>query len=87
MAESAGRNGAVRRRNVAEDAIPGCPGPAGGTGGPRGGRLAVSGMKSRVQRGREHMRRLLDECCVFELDHRGTVVGFEARGRCGCEKS
>lgn len=47
--------------------------------------VSVSGMKSRVQRGRAQLRALLDECCRFDLDCRGTVVGYESRGRCGCD--
>ncbi len=42
--------------------------------------LSVSGMKSRVQRGRAKLRDLLLECCHVELDGRKGVVGFEPHG-------
>lgn len=46
--------------------------------------LSVSGMKSRVQRARGHLRTALDECCRIALDRRGGVIGYEARtNECG----
>ena len=45
--------------------------------------LSVSGAKSRVQRGREMMRRMLLDCCHLEFDRRGNVVDYERRGGCG----
>jgi RNA polymerase sigma-70 factor (ECF subfamily) len=49
--------------------------------------LSVSGMKSRVQRARLHLRTALDECCRVALDRRGGLIGYEARtDQCGtCE--
>ncbi len=41
--------------------------------------LSTSGMKSRVQRGREQLKQLLLACCAIELDVRGGVIG---RGEC-----
>jgi RNA polymerase sigma-70 factor (ECF subfamily) len=41
--------------------------------------LSVSGMKSRVQRARLHLRTALDECCRIALDLRGGIIGYEAR--------
>lgn len=41
--------------------------------------LSLSGMKSRVQRGRARMRQSLLECCHVELDRRGGIVDYEAR--------
>ena len=41
--------------------------------------LSVSGMKSRVQRARLHLRTALDECCRIALDRRGGIIGYEAR--------
>ncbi|HTM22712.1 MAG TPA: sigma-70 family RNA polymerase sigma factor [Kofleriaceae bacterium] len=38
--------------------------------------ISVSGMKSRVQRGRAQLRHLLEQCCDIELDARGKVSGF-----------
>jgi RNA polymerase sigma-70 factor (ECF subfamily) len=46
--------------------------------------LSVSGMKSRVQRARSHLRVALDDCCRIALDRRGGVIGFEGR-RGDCE--
>ena len=47
--------------------------------------ISVSGMKSRVQRGREQLRRMLVRCCEIEVDARGGVADFHLResGTCG----
>jgi len=44
--------------------------------------ISASGMRTRVQRGRERLRALFDACCQFELDRRGGIVSYESR--CGC---
>lgn len=41
--------------------------------------MSVSGMKSRVQRGREKIRAMFEECCQISVDCRGRVVECEAR--------
>jgi len=41
--------------------------------------ISLSGMKSRVQRGREKIRDMFDECCRISVDCRGRVVECEAR--------
>jgi RNA polymerase sigma-70 factor (ECF subfamily) len=41
--------------------------------------LSLSGAKSRVQRGRGLVLDLLNDCCRFERDHHGTMVGYEPR--------
>jgi RNA polymerase sigma-70 factor, ECF subfamily len=41
--------------------------------------ISVSGMKSRVQRGREQLREALEACCNIALDVRGHVVSCEPR--------
>ncbi len=41
--------------------------------------VSLSGMKSRVQRGREKLRGLLEDCCEIALDARGRVIGCEPR--------
>ena len=41
--------------------------------------ISLSGMKSRVQRGRQRLREALEDCCHIALDARGRVVGFEPR--------
>jgi len=48
--------------------------------------LSVPGMKSRVQRGRQQLRRMLDECCLIELDRRRGVVDYELRRPDSCSK-
>lgn len=41
--------------------------------------ISVSGMKSRVQRGRDQLRALFVRCCVVEFDRRGGLVDYAAR--------
>ena len=41
--------------------------------------LSVSGMKSRVQRGRHQLRDMLEACCVIALDRRGGVTDYDLR--------
>jgi RNA polymerase sigma-70 factor, ECF subfamily len=41
--------------------------------------ISLSGMKSRVQRGRERIRDMFDECCHVSVDCRGRVVECEPR--------
>lgn len=47
--------------------------------------ISLSGMKSRVQRGRDRLRQLVEACCEIALDARGHVIGCEPRDRpCRC---
>ena len=39
--------------------------------------LSLSGMKSRVQRGRAQLRGKILECCHIEFDRRGGVADYE----------
>lgn len=41
--------------------------------------VSVSGMKSRVQRGRRLLRSALEDCCTIALDPRGGVISCEPR--------
>ena len=41
--------------------------------------VSHSGLKSRVQRGRERIRYMFDECCQISVDGRGRVVECEPR--------
>lgn len=41
--------------------------------------LSLSGMKSRVQRGRAQLKQMLDDCCLIDLDRRRAVVDYEVR--------
>jgi RNA polymerase sigma-70 factor (ECF subfamily) len=46
--------------------------------------ISLSGAKSRVQRGREQLKQMLHECCSFEFDRRGKVIGCEPRTAASC---
>jgi RNA polymerase sigma-70 factor (ECF subfamily) len=46
--------------------------------------LSVSGMKSRVQRGRKQLRAVLEACCRVDLDSQGSIVTYEARRGDAC---
>lgn len=39
--------------------------------------ISLSGAKSRVQRARAMLKTVLDDCCRFEFDMRGHLVGFQ----------
>ena len=41
--------------------------------------ISLSGMKSRVQRGRKMVHEALQRCCQFELDSRGRMVACNSR--------
>ena len=47
--------------------------------------LSLSGMKSRVQRGRRMLREMFEECCALNIDARGRVMEAQRRelGTCG----
>ena len=46
--------------------------------------LSLSGMKSRVQRGRKALEQLLHDCCRIELDAGGRITDYQPQGRwCG----
>ncbi|MES0372137.1 MAG: RNA polymerase sigma factor SigZ [Mariprofundaceae bacterium] len=38
--------------------------------------LSLSAAKSRIQRGRAMIKDMLNDCCRFEIDHRGTMVDY-----------
>lgn len=46
--------------------------------------ISLSGMKSRVQRGRKQLKQMLDDCCLIQLDGRRAVIGYEVRDA-GCD--
>jgi RNA polymerase sigma-70 factor (ECF subfamily) len=47
--------------------------------------VSLSGMKSRVQRGRRRLAQLLDACCALTLDARGVPMDYTPSSRCeGC---
>lgn len=41
--------------------------------------ISLSGAKSRVQRGREHVKSLFMQCCDFEFDKRGKIIDYQRR--------
>lgn len=41
--------------------------------------ISLFGMKSRVQRGRKQLTRMLDDCCLIEFDGRGGVIDYRTR--------
>jgi RNA polymerase sigma-70 factor (ECF subfamily) len=41
--------------------------------------LSLSGMKSRVQRGRRQLKGMLEACCTIELDRRRGVTDYDVR--------
>jgi RNA polymerase sigma-70 factor (ECF subfamily) len=41
--------------------------------------VSLSGMKSRVQRGRQQIREMLQACCEIALDARGRVLSYDRR--------
>jgi RNA polymerase sigma-70 factor (ECF subfamily) len=46
--------------------------------------ITLSGMKSRVQRGRQALRQILDACCQIDLDAGGRVTDYQPRANaCG----
>ena len=46
--------------------------------------VSVSGMKSRIQRGRKQLKAVLEACCRIDLDRRGDIVGYEPRAAAPC---
>ena len=47
--------------------------------------VSVSGMKSRVQRGRRQLRAALEACCRVQLDRRGGILAVAPRADGGCD--
>lgn len=50
--------------------------------------VSLSAMKSRIQRGRQQLKAVLEDCCRVQLDRRGTIVAYDPRqpNSCGpCE--
>ena len=46
--------------------------------------VSVSGMKSRVQRGRRRLAELLNRCCQLTLDTRGVPMDYDQPADCRC---
>lgn len=48
--------------------------------------VSVSGMKSRIQRGRRQLKAVLEACCRIDLDSRGGIIAYEPRGQDSCRQ-
>ena len=48
--------------------------------------LSLSGMKSRVQRGRRKLKDALLRCCTVELDRRGGIIDYQRRDKDRCRR-
>ena len=46
--------------------------------------LSLSGMKSRVQRGRRELKMMIEDCCRIELDQRRAIMNYEVQEK-GCK--
>lgn len=46
--------------------------------------VSLSGMKSRVPRGRRQLRAALEACCRVERDRRGGIAGYDRSKTAGC---
>jgi RNA polymerase sigma-70 factor, ECF subfamily len=46
--------------------------------------LSLTAVKSRVRRGRAMLKKKLQDCCRFEFDRMGKVIGYERRKACAC---
>lgn len=46
--------------------------------------LSLSAVKARVRRGRAMLKKQLQDCCRFEFDRMGKVIGWERKRPCDC---
>lgn len=46
--------------------------------------LSLTAVKARVRRGRAMLKKKLQDCCRFEFDRMGKVIGWERRKPCAC---
>ena len=44
--------------------------------------ISYSTLKSRVQKGRQELRGLFEQCCSFEMDKQGNLIGCEQKQGC-----
>jgi RNA polymerase sigma-70 factor (ECF subfamily) len=47
--------------------------------------LSLTAVKSRIRRGRQMLKRKLQDCCHFEFDQHGKVIGWERRNPRCCD--
>jgi len=43
-------------------------------------KISLSGLKSRIQRGRLKLKAALNACCKFEIDKRGNILDYDQKG-------
>jgi len=43
--------------------------------------ISLPAVKSRVLRGRAMIRRMIEDCCLLELDARGSIMGYTAKSK------
>ncbi len=43
--------------------------------------LSASGAKSRIQRARKKLKKMMQDCCTFEVDSMGAVISYEPKHR------
>lgn len=48
--------------------------------------ISLSGAKSRVQRARERLKAMLEDCCRFEFDRRGRIIECDPRSPMDCRE-
>jgi RNA polymerase sigma-70 factor (ECF subfamily) len=48
-------------------------------------RLTLTAVKSRIRRGRQIIKKRLQDCCHFEFDQHGKVIGWERRNPRCCD--
>jgi RNA polymerase sigma-70 factor, ECF subfamily len=47
--------------------------------------ISLTAAKSRVQRARAEVRKVMDGCCRWKFDARGNIADWEPRRECGCD--
>lgn len=48
-------------------------------------KIGLPAVKSRIQRGRKQLERIIRDCCELQFDRRGNVIGCEPMRQTGCE--
>ena len=44
--------------------------------------VSYSTLKSRVQKGRQQLRQLFEDCCQFSFDQHGNVIDYDSKSNC-----
>jgi RNA polymerase sigma-70 factor (ECF subfamily) len=47
--------------------------------------LSLTAAKSRVQRARTEVRKIMEGCCRWKFDRFGNIIDWEPRRTCGCD--